>query len=100
MLGYVPGHAPRPRRRGDRIAGWPKAVAWTLATRHLDPRRLWVTGSPRDQAPARQVHPRKQPSWPAVGPSDSGRSRLTLRSLKPAYPSHSRLISTLSLALL
>src|ERR1700736_4953466 len=42
MLGYVPGHAPRPRRRGDRIAGWPKAVAWTLAIRHLDPRRLWV----------------------------------------------------------
>src|SRR5215471_6756859 len=30
----------------------------------------------------------------------SGRSRFTLRSLKPAYPSHSRLISTLSLALL
>src|SRR4030081_3196478 len=30
----------------------------------------------------------------------SARSRLTLRSLKLAYPSHSRLISTLSLALL
>src|SRR5258706_9132333 len=63
-------------------------------------RLSWVTGSPRDQARARPVHPRKQPSWPAVGPSDSGRSRFTLRSLKPAYPSHSRLISTLSLGLL
>jgi hypothetical protein len=33
---------------------------------------LWVTGCPGGQVPARQVHPRKLPPWPATVDSASG----------------------------